>query len=293
MGKAQESKIEIMMVQLLFKQKPKSPTTAQMREALERYLGDLGEISYAETSKESTGDMFMFPLLKHKAILKDRPDGVPVMATFLGSDGESGIEVDDVQRYQFWDVPNGNDLIDACKYTILVNTTLGAALPYREQAEILLAQVDAAIDSYPECIGIYVQQSGKLITPETFRAQRNASLSERFISMFVNARFFNLSETKEMLVDTLGFYVFGGADVQVHFKNMDPNHVVNYVYNIASYQFDNDFPIESGETIDSLDTNGKMQRNPQWKVQYENSLVDPLRTVLDVNCGEFAGGNRG
>ena len=96
----------------------------------------------------------MFPLLKHKAVLKDRPDGVPVMATFLGSDGESGIEVDDVQRYQFWDVPNGNDLIDACKYTI-------------------------------------------------------------------------------------------------------------------------------------------MQRNPQWKVQYEDSLVDPLRTVLDVNCGEFAGGNRG
>ena len=148
MGNAEENKIEIMMVQLLFKQKPKSPTTTQMREALERYMGDLGEIPYAETSKE-------------------------------------------------------------------------------------------------------------------------------------------------MLVDTLGFYVFGGADVQVHFKNMDPDHVVNYVYNIASYQFDNDFPIESGETIDSLDADGRMQRSPQWKVQYVDSLLDPLRTVLDVNCGEFAGGNRG
>lgn len=194
--------------------------------------------------------MFMFPLLKYKAVLKDRPDGVPVMATFLGSDGESGIEVDDAQRYQFWDVPNGNDLIDECKYTILVNTMLGAALSYRDQAEILLAQVDAAIDCYPECMGVYVHQSGKLITPETFRAQRNASLSERFISMFVNARFFNLSDTEEMLVDTLGFYVFGGED-------------------------------------------GEMQRNPQWGVQYEDAMVSPLRTVLDVNCGKFAGGNRG
>ncbi|MBQ2100021.1 MAG: DUF4261 domain-containing protein [Lachnospiraceae bacterium] len=293
MGNAEENKIEIMMVQLLFKQKPKSPTTAQMREALERYMGDLGEIPYAETSKESTGDMFMFPLVKHKAVLQDKPDGVPVMATFLGSDGELGIEVDEMQRYQFWDVPNGNELIDECKYTILVNTMLGAVLPYREQAEILLAQVDAAIDCYPECIGIYVHQSGKLITPEMFRAQRDASLSERFITLFVNARFFNLSDTNEMLVDTLGFYVFGGADVQVHFKNMDPDHVVNYVYNIASYQFDNDFPIQSGETIDSLGADGRMQRSPQWKVQYEDSLLDPLRTVLDVNCGEFAGGNRG
>ena len=289
----EENKIEIMMVQLLFRQKPKSPTTTQMRETLERYLGDLGEIPYVETSKESTGDMFMFPLLKYKAVLKDRPDGVPVMASFLGSDGESGIEVDEAQRYQFWDVPNGNDLIDECKYTILVNTMLGAALSYRDQAEILLAQVDAAIDCYPECMGIYVHQSGKLITPETFREQRNASLSERFISMFVNARFFNLSDTEEMLVDTLGFYVFCGADVQVHFKNMDPNHVVNYVYNIASYQFDNDFPIQSGETIDSLGEDGEMQRNPQWEVQYEDAMVPPLRTVLDVNCGEFAGGNRG
>lgn len=33
-------------------------------------------------------------------MLKDRPDGVPVMASFLGSDGESGIEVDEAQRYQ-------------------------------------------------------------------------------------------------------------------------------------------------------------------------------------------------
>ena len=293
MGNAEENKIEIMMVQLLFQQKPKSPTTAQMRAALERYLGDLGEVPYAETSKESTGDMFMFPLLKYKAVLKDKPEGVPVMATFLASDAESGIEVDDMQRYQFWDVPDGNELIGKCKYTILVNTMLGAALSYQEQAQIILAQVDAALDCYPECIGIYVHQSGKLITPEMFRAKRSAGLSERFISLFVNARFFNLSDTDEMLVDTLGFYVFGGADIQVHFKNMNPNHVVNYVYNIASYQFDNDFPIESGETIDSLDANGRMQESPQWKVQYEDSLVDPLRTVLDVNCGEFAGGNRG
>lgn len=33
----------------------------------------------------------------------------------------------------------------------------------------------------------------------------------------------------EMLVDTLGFYVFGGADVQVHFKKLNPNYVVNKV----------------------------------------------------------------
>ena len=287
-----ESKIEIMMVQLLFKDKPKSPKTEELRSVFEKYIGELGEIPYAETSKESTGDMFMFPLLKHKAVLKDEPDGVPVIACFLSSEAGSGIEVDDMKRSQFWDVPNGNDIVDECKNTILLSTMLGAALPYREQAEIMLAQVDAAIDCYPECIGIYVQQSGKLITPEMFKEQRNAGLSNRFINLFVNVRFFNLADTDEMIVDSLGFSVFGGADVQVHFKDLNPNHVVNYVYNIAGYQFDHEFPIKSGETIDSLDANGKMQMEPQWNVQYENAIVQPLRAVLDVNCGEYAGGNR-
>ena len=35
-----------------------------------------------------------------------------------------------------------------------------------------------------------------------------------------------------------------------------------------------------------------MQYEPQWKVQYEDTIIPPLRTVLDVNCGEFAGGGR-
>lgn len=88
------------------------------------------------------------------------------------------------------------------------------------------------------------------------------------------------------------FNVFGGADVRVHFKKLDPNNVVNYVYNIASYQFENDFPIQSGETIDSMDQNGDMQMTPQWRSQYEDSLIGPKRVVLDINCGEYAGGDR-
>lgn len=287
-----ENETGIMMVQLLFKGKPMSPTAEQFRTALEKRLGDLGEMPYAETARESAGDMFMFPIPGHKVVMQDRPEGVPVMAVFLGSTPGSGLKVDEAQRLQLWDVPNGRDLIDECTDTILVNTALGAALPYREQAEVLLAQVDAALECYPECIGIFAAQSGKLITPEMFLNQRKFSLSERFIQLFVNARFFNIPDAGEMIIDTLGFNVFGGADVQVHFKDMNPNHVVDYVYNIASYQFDNNFPIKSGDIIDGIDENGQMQTSLQWKGQYEDSMVDPMRNVLDIACGEHAGGIR-
>lgn len=287
-----ETNMEIMMVQLLFNSKPKSPTADKVKKALEKYLGDLGEIPYAEPSKISSGDMFMFPLEKYKVVTKDHPDGIPAMAVFLSSEPESGIEVDEMARSQFWDVQNGEAIINDCKYTVLVHTMLGMGLTYQEQAEILLAQVGAALDCYPGCTGIYVAQSGKLITPDKFESFKKFSVSERFIDLFVNARFFNISDTDEMVVDTLGFYVFGGADVQMHFKKLDPTNVVNYVYNIASYQFDNGFPIQSGETIDSIDENGNIQMKPQWPVQYENSLIDPPRSVLDINCGKYAGGKR-
>ncbi len=96
-----------------------------------------------------------------------------------------------------------------------------------------------------------------------------------------------------MIVDTIGFYAFGGADVQLHFHDIDPNHAVEYVYNIASYQFNNDFPVKSGETIDGINGNGRIARDIQWRAQYENSLIQPIRTVLDINCGKYAAGQRG
>ena len=122
---------EIMMVQLLFKSKPNSPTTEQFRKALEKRFGVLGEIPYVEPSKKSSGDMFMVPIPKYKAVFKDKPEGVPVIAAFLSAAVESGINIDDMARQQMWDVPNASEIIDECRHTIIVNTTLGRALSAR------------------------------------------------------------------------------------------------------------------------------------------------------------------
>ena len=54
MNQEKENDIQIMMVQLLFNKKPQSPTADQLRKALEKYLGDLGEVPYVEPSKESS-----------------------------------------------------------------------------------------------------------------------------------------------------------------------------------------------------------------------------------------------
>ena len=53
----------------------------------------------------------------------------------------------------------------------------------------------------------------------------------------------------------------------------------------------NDNPVGDGDTISGLE-NGELDSNVQWTLQYEDSLVQPVRAVLDVNMGEYTSGTR-
>ena len=46
-----------------------------------------------------------------------------------------------------------------------------------------------------------------------------------------------------------------------------------------------------GDTISGLE-NGELDSKVQWTLPYEDSLVQPVRAVLDVNMGEYASGTR-
>lgn len=284
---------QMMIVSLLFREKPETASVEQIKAALEKRLGSFGDVPYMEPNAKTKTDMIMLPITKYKVILKDKPEGVAPLACFLGPMEFTTEGIDEIKRSQFWNVKNGSELIDSCKWQISVHAMLSAALDYKEQAELLTAQVYSALDCYPECCAVYSPQSGKLVYPEFLREVEQEELAVKFVRMFVNARFFNIEGTEDdMVVDTVGFHTFLGADVQLHFHGLDPNYVVSHAYDIALYQFNNAFPIKSGETVDSIDENGKIQWEPQWKTQYENSLIDPLRVVLDINCGEYAAGNR-
>ena len=275
---------EMLMAQLLFDEQPETCSPEALKAALEENVGAVENIS-------DKPDMPMFSVKNFVAEFNDGKK-VPVLANFLAP-LEFKTEIDELKRSQFWDVEDGNAIIDNAKYCVNVFGMMADCLEYKQQAELLLAEIDAALKCYPTCKAIYMISSGKLTTPQQFEECKRYDLSGRFIRLAVNARFFTISGSDDMIVDTLGFYTFGAADVQVHFHGLDPNAVVNYVYNIASYQFDNDFPIKSGETVDGLDENGKTSWDIQWKTQYEDSLIQPVRTVLDVNCGQYAAGNRG
>ncbi len=163
-----------------------------------------------------------------------------------------------------------------------------AGLPPQERANLDMDFMEALAELYPSCEAFYSQNCGKLFRAQDVRNHSFTGLS-RFIQFGVNARFFNIEGTEDMLVDTVGMQTLFLPDLQYHFRDMDPNWVVNHAYNLADYLLQNDCPIDSGDTVDGI-INGRITPDIQWKCQYEASLVQPPRGVLDVRMGSYAAG---
>ena len=275
----------MLLAQLLFKDKPSAADAGAIKAALEKQVGEVDFVGEKD-------DPAMFAVKKYKCVFKDAPNGIPPLASFTSPYEFTADNLTPLQLSQFWDVPEGEKLLESCKWTVSVFAMMGNALPYKEQAELFIAQVETALQCYPECTAIFVPVSAKLTTPEQFAESRRYPLGDRFIRLAVNARFFRIEGTKDMVVDTLGMCAFGAPEVQLHFHGLDPNDVVRYAYNLTSYQFEHEFPIENGDTLDGLGADGNISKSVRWKGQYENSLIQPVRMVLDVNCGEYAAGQR-
>ena len=145
---------------------------------------------------------------------------------------------------------------------------------------------------FPDCKAVWTPSAGKLLTPA--QVMKNSSKREvRFIRNCVNARFFNVEGTEDdMAVDTLGNYAIGLPDIQVHFCGLEVDDVVNYVYNMAFFFYITGETAHIGETVDGLDENGRISTEVAWDCRFEDSLIQPLRLVLDIAPGEFAAGER-
>ncbi|MCH5203990.1 MAG: DUF4261 domain-containing protein [Oscillospiraceae bacterium] len=285
----------MLMAQLLFREKPEEIPVSELQKVVEEIFGEIDLVydapkvpffalkNYRATFQKEEGKEY-----NHSIDNGDGTISLPVLANFIIGE-EFKTELDPLTKSQFWDF-KGN--FDEFKYHTSVFGMLSGSMYYKQEAELFLKEIEAALRCFPTAEAIYVPHSGKLTTVDYFREGMGLDVSSRFIRTAVNARFFRIEDSEDFVVDTLGFFAFGGADVQVHFHGMKPDDVVNYVYNIASYQFDADFPIKSGDTIDGLDENGKISQEIQWKTQYEDSLIQPVRAVLDINCGEYAAGNR-
>lgn len=278
----QEHPGAVFMIQLLMKEPVDLPDKETMYAVMQKHLDHVECFWHDE---KGAG----FAAKKYLAQFKDAALPPQLMITScLPFDGAG---IDELQKSQMWDCMDDKDrILETCRYQVLATDMLSATIPAKDRAELDMDFLEALVELYPECEAVYFQNSGKLFGRQQICGHR-IPRADRFIYFAVNARFFNIQNTDDMMVDTVGMSTLFLPDLQYHFHDMDPNWVVNHAYNIASYIFDNDNPIKDGDHIDGV-VNGQLNQSVQWKCHYEEALIQPAREVIDICMGEFASGNR-
>lgn len=269
------------VIHLFMREKCEMPGKELMSKIMEKHLGDVD--CFCHDNKIAG-----FAVKKYKAEFKDGSMPPQLMITDCFSTDD--YKIDEITKSQMWDCPDSEEILNSCKYHVVATDVLGGAMDYKERAEMLMDYLEALVEIYPMCEAVQFQNSGKMFTKDKI-IDHHIPKESRFIYFAVNVRFFNIQGTEDMIVDTLGMSTLYLPDIQYHFHDMDPNEVVNHAYNVLSYIYHNDCPIKSGETVDGT-INGEMCRDIQWKCQFENSLIQPVRQVIDICMNEFASGKR-
>ncbi len=276
-----ESDGNVFVIHLLMQDKCPVPEKQDVISIMEKHLGDIECYSYSE---ESIG----FDVKKYPLDFDGKTAYPMLMLTncFLNEK----LSFDELTSSQMWDCPESNEIIARCHYDVVAVDMLSAYMDYKDRADMLMDFTEALMELYPTCEAVYFDRSGKMFTRRAI-LEHSIPRKDRFIYFAVNVRFFNIEGSGDMLIDSLGMSAVDLPDVQYHFHDLDPDSVVNHAYTVLSYIYENNCPIESGETIDGLQ-NGKISRDVQWVCQFEEALVQPARTVMDINTLEFAAGKR-
>ena len=271
------------IIHLLMTEKCQMPEKQLMYDIMAAHLGKIDCFSYND---ESAGFAVRNEMLDFEKNKMKIPPNLMIM---------NGIEIkepilDDFDITQIWDCPDASEIINDCKYQVIANDLLGTQLEYKTRAEMLVDFIEALVELFPTCKALIFENSKKMITRQSV-LDCKLPKEMRFINYAVNVRLFNIQDSQDMIIDTVGMITLFLPDLQYHFHNIDPNYVVYHAKNVLSYIYENDNPIKSGDHIDGVQ-NGEMNEDIQWFVQYEKSLIQPAREVLDINMGEFASGNR-
>ena len=273
----------VFIMHILFNERCNLPEKETMQSIMEKHLGETYCFSYDEK-------MAGFAPNKYKNHFEKENKDIPAQLMISECFEIEKPLMDEIAKSQLWDCPESEDILNSCKYQIFANDMLAAGLDYKDRAEMLVHYVEALMEMFPTCKAVLFETSKKMLARDNI-VNCIVPIESRFIYYAVNVRFFNIQGTNDMIIDTLGMSTLFMPDLQYHFNGIDPNAVVNHAYNVLSYIFDNDNPIKPGDHIDGI-KDGKMSMDVQWNVQYEDSLIQPIREVIDINMGEYASGTR-
>lgn len=271
----------IYSVELLF-ERPPTLEVGGLLPALSKWCPGIEPMGAPREQRE----VLAFAQTNHPVELKDAT--IPAqLVLFPAARPTDTVHIQDALQ-QSWAEREAASIVSRAPHRVLVTDLMARALPYKERADLFLRALAGLVQTL-DPTAIHWRVSQQIRRPGPFLAAMESRRENVLFTGPLNVRFFNISDGAregEMLMDTMGLAVLGLPDLQVHFHTLDPNEVVPFLYNLASYIFENGDVIESGHTVEGTRDGCK------WRCQHEDAMVPPARLVLDVEAGEFAAGTR-
>ena len=225
-------------------------------------------------------------LIFHKDHVVEYKDGkMPAQTAIFVADRPPDLADYDQDIQQSWRCSAAEDLLRCCSQTRSVAEMMAQHLAPQDRVSLYHGVLRAMIEETNPHALVF-KHSQQVIDPADYLAACDEDPILRPGSL--NVRFFNISNSDgDMLMDTRGLADVGLHDLQCHFRDLDPTEVARVLFNTAMYIFEKGAVIESGQTVAGIDENSK------WRCQFEKSLLEPKRDVLDLNPGKrHAAGKR-
>jgi hypothetical protein len=225
-------------------------------------------------------------LIVHKGHPVTYAEGeVPAQTAILATDQAPQLEAYRQEIQQSWRCRHAEELLRGCRETRLVTEMMARSLPPGDRVALFHGVLRAMIEvTGPDAL--VFKHTQQVIEPADYLAACDQDPILRPGAL--NVRFFNIANSDgDMVMDTRGLADVGLHDLQCHFRDLDPTAVARVLYNTAVYVFENGPVIQSGQTVAGTEPDSK------WRCQFEDSLVEPKREVLDLNPGPpYAAGKR-
>jgi hypothetical protein len=210
---------------------------------------------------------------------------VPAQTAILATDQPPQLESYRQEIQQSWGCRGAEALLRESKETRLVTEMMARLLPPQARVTLFHGVLRAMIElTNPHAL--VFKHTQQVVAPKDYLAACSGEPIHRPGTL--NVRFFNIANSGgDMVMDTRGLEEIGLHDLQCHYRGLEPNAVSRVLYNTAVYIFQRGPVIESGQTVAGTEPGSK------WRCQFEESLLEPKRELLDLNHGApHAAGNR-
>lgn len=265
-------------IEFLAKQ-PIHPDREKLAADLRQYLGRV------RVPEEPDAPLIFF-LEDFPVVFKD--GSIPAQLTFLETDKETKPDAYEDALHQSRSFPKAREVLKDCRHSVMLMNMMCSPLSHETRRAIISNGVKAAIQTMA-IDAVHWSPTQQLIDPADIVA-KFADPREVInpTQGFLNVRFFkNASRDGEMVMDTLGLNALGLTDFQIHYRDLDAGDVAGVMWGLGGYAFEKGDVIEDGHTVQGP------KPEDRWRCRREESLLDPKRTVLDIDPGPpFAAGGR-